>query len=1009
MLIILVNVLSSLCYDYFTPDLDKLSTRTGSIPERRMKFMGEGFRMASWDEFYGPNFGYVLELYERYRQDPKRVDPNLRAFFDANPPPPDLSGSTVPDSQAESAPQTTAAPGLDPSKVAAALTLVQSIRWYGHWASPLDPLGSPPPGEPVLHLETYGLTEADLRAMPAELVGGVAGQRSANAWEAVQYLRQIYSGPIGHDYLQIRNPEERAWLREAAESGRYLPAQDPIDPVDLLKRLTQVETFEHFLQRSFTGKTRFSIEGLDMLVPLLDIVIASAARSGIQNILIGMAHRGRLNVLAQVLQKPIDQILAEFQDPLQRRVLQNEPDGWSGDVKYHAGASRTFDPDESHDMVQITIQMPPNPSHLEAINPVVEGMARAAGTCANQAGPPIFDSTITLPILIHGDAAFPGQGVVAETLNFYRLPGYRTGGTIHIIANNRIGFTTGPDEYRSTLFAADLAKGYRIPIIHANADDPEAVVTAARIAFAYREHFQNDFMINLVGYRRFGHNEGDEPAFTQPVLYEAIEKHPSVRKLWGEKLVQQGLIDPDLPDRLYRQEMEALQSALDRLDPETYPEKRPPAPPPGAARKVTTAVPADRLRRHNRELLVFPEGFTVHPRLARILQRREKMLADYDWPGVDWATAEALSFATILEDGVPIRLTGQDVERGTFSHRHAVLHDAHTGAIHIPLQSLPGAQAAFEVRNSPLSEYAALGFEFGYNLQAPERLVIWEAQYGDFINNAQTIVDEFIVSARDKWAQFSSLVLLLPHGYEGQGPDHSSGRLERFLSLAAENNLRVVNCTTAANYFHLLRRQAALLEKDPLPLVVMTPKSLLRHPLVTSPLKEFVEGGWRPVIDRSGPPAQPGQETPRLAPAESIHRLILCSGKVAVDLLTSDLQPKFPQVGVARLEQLAPFPTEDVRALLAGYPALESLVWAQEEPENMGACNFVTPHLRDLTAESGVRFEIAARPPSASPAEGSTNLHTYNQRRLVEQAYGDQPARLPGPKQPGPKKIPAEN
>ena len=934
------------------------------------------------DEFYGPNAGYVLELYERYCQSPTAVDEATRAFFDLHPPPPDLL-----ESQSKTWAVETGSSGLDPVKISAAFNLAQSIRWYGHFAARLDPLGSAPPGDRSLLLETHDLTEADLDAIPAAAMGGIAGARMQTAREAVQYLRKVYSGSVGHDYLQVRNAEERAWLREAAESGRFSVDQKPINSVDILRRLTKVETFEHFLQRSFVAKTRFSIEGLDVMVPLLDEVIGEAAESGIFNILLGMAHRGRLNLLAHVFNKPIDQILAEFKDPLLRRVLQNEPDGWTGDVKYHAGARRYIDTDDDPQTLELTVQMAPNPSHLEAVNPVVEGMARAAGTRTDRAGAPVFDPTVTLPILVHGDAAFVGQGVVAESLNMYRLPGYETGGTIHIIANNQIGFTTEAGEARSTLFSSDLAKGFRIPIIHINADDPEAAIMAARIAFAYRERFKNDFMIDLIGYRRLGHNEGDEPAFTQPLMYKKIDAHPSVRKIWAEKLIKRGLASAELPDHLYQEEMNQLQAELDKLDPETLQEPLPPPPPPGAARKVRTTVDVDRLARLNRELARLPNGFTMHPRLARILQRREKMLDQLDWPAVDWSLAEALALATILEDGIPIRMTGQDVERGTFSHRHAVLHDAENGEKFIPLQALPQARASFEIHNSSLSEYGALGFEFGYNVQASGQLVIWEAQYGDFVTNAQTVIDEFIASARDKWGQLSSLVMLLPHGYEGQGPDHSSARLERFLALAVENNMRVANCTSAANFFHLLRRQAALLTVDPLPLVVMTPKSLLRHPLVSSPPRSFAEGGWQPVLDRVSPPPQPGKESvDALTPPEDVRRLILCSGKVYVDLLTSETQQSHPEVGIARIEQLAPFPGVDVSSLLAGYPALDEILWVQEEPQNMGAWDYIRPFLQKVIA-GRAPLRLVSRPPSASPAEGSNNLHTYNQRHLVEESF----------------------
>ena len=944
--------------------------------------------MDLWREFHGPNAGYVLELYERYLRDPAAVDTQTRSIFEQWTPP--VNGRP-----AESAPVQASAPAAtgpsgaagivlaEVEKVAAVQRLAQSIRWYGHFGAQLDPLGEPPPGDPTLTLEYYALNEDDLSSIPAEIVGGPAAawanQKGGTAREAIQYLRTIYSSQVGHDYLQNRNADERDWLREAAESGRFSAAHEPIDPLALLDRLTQVEVFEQFLQRSFTAKTRFSIEGLDMMLPVLDELAGSAARAGIQNILIGMAHRGRLNVLAHLLGKPYDQILAEFKDPLLRQVMQNEPTGWTGDVKYHAGASYTRD-DHDPTTIDMTIHMAPNPSHLEAVNPVVVGMARAAGTRADQRGPAQFNPGVTLPVLIHGDAAFPGQGVVSETLNMYRLEGYSTGGTIHIIANNQIGFTTDPNDLRSTLFASDLAKGFRIPILHVNADNPEGCLMAVRLAFAYRQRFGRDFLIDLIGYRRLGHNEGDEPAFTQPLVYQKVEKQPTVRQQWAETLVERGLLPAERAQQLFDEKMAALAGVLESLDPDTLRAPIPQPAPPGAARTVQTRVPAKRLIHLHNELSRLPEGFTIHPRLARIRQRREKMMDDPNWPAIDWATGEELALASILEDGVPIRMTGQDVERGTFSHRHAVLHDINSNQTHTPLQQFTTARAAFEIYNSPLSEAAALGFEFGYNIQSPERLVIWEAQYGDFINNAQAMVDEFMVSARDKWGQLPSLVILLPHGYEGQGPDHSSARLERFLNSAADNNLRVANCTTAAQYFHLLRRQAALLQRDPLPLVVMSPKSILRHPLVASALRDFVEGHWQPVIDR-----QPGPKA-ALTPAESIKRLVLCSGKVYIDLITSELQPEHPAVGVARVEQLAPFPLQEVIDLLSGYPALEEVVWLQEEPENMGAWEFARPYLEKAIAGRWP-LRLLARPRSASPAEGSNAMHIHNQRQLVEMGF----------------------
>ncbi len=947
--------------------------------------------MTIFGDFYGPNAGYVIDRYDKYLQDPSSVSDAEREFFSQLGPAQvaQLEGVAPPPAPAA------AATGLDPLKVAGAINLAQAIRWYGHFDAQLDPLGSAPPGDPALRLETYDLTEDDLRRIPAELLGGIAGEliagRGGTALDVIHDLRRIYSENIGFDYLQNRDPEERQWLRHAAKSRRFAPENDPIDPVGLLERLTQVEAFEHFLQRAFVARTRFSIEGLDMLVPILDVIIGRAANSGIYNILIGMAHRGRLNVLAHVLNKPIQQILAEFKDPL---MLEHAPLGFTGDVKYHAGAQKVLE-DGTYEPVSLAITMAPNPSHLEAVNPIIEGMARAAGTDAGHPGPARFDPCITLPLLIHGDAAFLGEGVVAETLNLYRLPGYTTGGTVHIIANNQLGFTAGPQETRSTTFASDLAKGFRMPIIHVNADDPVACLTAARTAFAFREQFNRDFVIDLIGYRRRGHNEGDEPAFTQPAMYRKIEAHPSVRKLWADQLVSQNAVEPNLPDQLYQQQIDSLQQALDELDPKALQEPVPPQPPPGAARRADTRVPLEDLERLNADLLKLPEGFHLHSRLARIRRRRQDGEADVapaERP-VDWAAAEELAMASLLEQGVAIRMTGQDVERGTFSQRHAVLHDTESGQKFIPLQSLPEAQASFDIYNSPLSEYAALGFEFGYSIQSPERLVIWEAQYGDFVNNAQTIVDEFLVSARDKWGQLPSLVVLLPHGFEGQGPDHSSGRLERFLELAADNNMRVANPTTAANYFHLLRRQALLLTVDPLPLVVMTPKSLLRHPLVASPLSDLAGRGWQPVIDRRPLPAGDAETAPKLSPPKEVRRLILCSGKVYVDIVTSDLAAKHPQVGVVCLEQLAPFPEDPLCELLDRYTSLEELAWTQEEPENMGAWDYLRPRLLKVVAKLGeqrettIRLGLSARPRSASPAEGSNNLHAHNQRRLIEEAY----------------------
>jgi 2-oxoglutarate dehydrogenase E1 component len=912
--------------------------------------------------FPGVNAGYVWELYERFRQNPESVDPATRAAFENwNP--------------AELEPVATGEPVSAPTSanvhaVVGATILSDSIRRYGHLAAQLDPLGSTPPGDPSLSPASYGITDDDLKRLPASVVGGPVAETSATAFEAIEKLRRVYCSSTGFDYSHIFVPEERDWLRHAAESGRFLPPLDPESSDALLARITQVEVFERFLQRTFPGKTRFSVEGLDMLVPILDEIISGAADTGARHAVIGMAHRGRLNVLAHILEKPYEQILAEFKDPVVAERLRVDL-GWMGDVKYHAGA-RTSSP-RGHTFVT----MPPNPSHLEAVNPVVVGMARAAGTYVDEAGAGRFSSAATLPVLIHGDAAFPGQGIVAETLNLSRLEGYDTGGTIHIIANNQLGFTATPDESYSTSYASGLARGFKIPIVHVNADDPAACLEAARLAWEYRGRFQRDFLIDLIGYRRHGHNEGDEPAFTQPLMYKKIATHSTVREQFARTLIAHGSQTPQSVEAIVKMHYTVLEHAFASLKPEEDLEPPVPEPaPPGAAARAETAVPLERLRQINEGLQTAPPGFVFHKKLERARERRKSVLSNPNERTIDWSTAEELALASILADGVPIRLTGEDVERGTFSQRHAVFHHAETGARFVPLQAFPQASAAFEIHNSPLSEAGVVGFEFGYNIQEPDRLVIWEAQYGDFINGAQVIIDQFVTSGRSKWGLQPSLVFLLPHGHEGQGPEHSSARPERFLQSAADINMRVMNCTTAAQYFHLLRRQAALLRRDPLPLVVLTPKSLLRHPLVASTPMELAEGRFRSVIDD----AEARQRV------SSIRRLVLCSGKVYVDLISSERRQSSTNVGVCRVEQLAPFPRVALREVLDSYPSLEEVAWLQEEPENMGAWDWIRGQLEDVIQE---RFSLRyiGRVRSASPSEGSAAWHQINQRKLVDEAF----------------------
>lgn len=919
--------------------------------------------MAVWRDYLGPNAGYVQELYERFSEDPEAVDEETRLLFEKYGPPEVAAALPV---SSEGAPL---------EKGVAAANLAQAIRSFGHLDAQLDPLGSPPPGDPALLPATYGLSEDDLRRLPASLIGGPCAEEKANAFESIHDLRQIYSARIGYDYSHIRQPEEREWLRHAAESRRFHPPNDPIDPQRLLERLTQVEVFEVFLHRVFPGKTRFSIEGLDMMVPILDEIVGAAAEENICMIFLGMAHRGRLNVLAHVQGKSYAQILAEFKDP-RGGFLPGQDLGWMGDVKYHKGALRSIESDE---VVELLICMPPNPSHLEHVNPVIVGMARAADTKADRPGEPRLFPKASLPVIIHGDASFPGQGIVSETLNLSQLKGYQTFGTIHIIANNQLGYTAATREARSTLYAGDLAKGFKIPVVYVNADDPESCIEAARTAFAYRTRFHKDFLIDLVGYRRYGHNEGDEPSFTQPRIYKTIRSHPTVRQQWAQTLEERGLVEIEQAQAVVEREMAALQQIYEKLQPEQDLDEEIPKPaPPGAARKIKTGVNVARLRELNDSLLSLPEDFQLNSKLKRSMDRRRKIFESSDGsnePTINWPTAEELALGTILEDGVPVRLTGEDVRRGTFSQRHAVFYDIESEKTHIPLQKLPKAKASFEVYNSPVTENAVLGFEFGYNISAPERLVIWEAQYGDFINVGQAIIDEFIVSSLVKWGQTPSLVLLLPHGNEGQGPDHSSARPERFLQMA-DRNLRLAFPTTAAQYFHLLRRQAALLKTDPLPLIVLTHKGLLRHPLVSSHPEELEHGAWQPVID----------DPERNETRERVKRLILCSGRVFADLFGSEERKETPETAIARVEQLYPFPREEIVNVLESYPHLEEIVWVQEEPRNMGAWDFMRPRLEEIIR--GQRpLHYVGRPASASPAEGSGSVYAANQRALVKQAF----------------------
>ncbi|MGH7700730.1 MAG: multifunctional oxoglutarate decarboxylase/oxoglutarate dehydrogenase thiamine pyrophosphate-binding subunit/dihydrolipoyllysine-residue succinyltransferase subunit [Gemmatimonadales bacterium] len=851
--------------------------------------------------------------------------------------------------------------------VAAAMALVRAFRGFGYLAARLDPLGTAPVGDPSLDPDRLGLTPEIMARIPAEVLRiYVPGTTLA---EALPELQRTWCGTIAYEVEHIASHEERVWLRRMIESGEHRQPLSADDKRRLLSRLVQVETLERFLHKSYLGQKRFSIEGLDVLVPMLDLVIELVAQAGAKDVVLGMAHRGRLNVLAHVVRVPYETILAEFEGG--RQVDESfTPEGYTGDVKYHHGAEGVY---ETAGGAEVEVTLSPNPSHLEAVNPVIEGRTRAEQT--DRSGRETRrDQTVAVPVLIHGDAAFAAQGSVAETLNLARLAGYATGGTVHLIANNQVGFTTDPRDARSTDFASDLAKGFDVPIVHVNADDPEACLAAVRLAAMYREKFHGDVVIDVVGYRRYGHNEADEPAYTQPLLYERIRRTPPVRERYAQTLAGEGVVTAEgvegEAEAAYQRLVEVQQRVRQSLS-------QPATDEPGVQRGPTeepgTAVAADLLRGLNEQLLAVPEGFTVNPKLTKQLERRREALGAEG--GIEWAHAEALALAALLVEGTPIRFTGQDTERGTFSQRHLVLHDAKDGRRHCPLQGLSDARAPFELHNSPLSELACVGFEYGYAVQAPEALVLWEAQFGDFVNGAEVIIDQFIAAGLAKWGETSRLTLLLPHGYEGQGPEHSSARLERFLALSAEGNIRVANCTTPAQYFHLLRRQARHAELRPL--VLMTPKSLLRLPAATSRLDDLTQGRFHAVLDDG---AAEGMR-------DRVTRLVLCSGKVYYDLLASDRRATSPHVAIGRVELLYPFPAADLKALVERYPKLTDVVWVQEEPRNLGARKFVLPKLREQVVSDGVAVRDVSRPERSSPAEGYPAAHQAEQARIVREAF----------------------
>ena len=932
------------------------------------------------------NSGFVRELFFQYLNSPESVDPAWRALFEAAPPDllegdplvqrirelyPALGDSG---NGAATAVGTVTETHVDETllgAVGAAMALVKAHRMHGHNAARLDPLGTDPPGDPALDPERLQprLTPELQAKVPANVLRlYVPGDTLA---EALPRLRETYCGTMAYEIEHISSHEERVWLRRAIESGRYHQEFSPDEKKLLLTRLSEVEGFERYLRRAFLGQKQFSIEGLDAMVPMLDEAIELSSADGARKVLLGMAHRGRLSVIAHTVGRPYDVILREFEGERLLEAVASDPEGGTGDVKYHYGSHGTRKTASG----DVEVELASNPSHLEFVDPVVEGSTRAAQT-DHESPEGRHDPSVALSVLIHGDAAFPGEGVVAETLNLESLEGYSTGGTLHLIANNQLGFTTDPSEGRSTRYSSDLAKGFDIPIVHVNADDAEGAVHAIRLAMAFRAEFGHDVVVDLVGYRRFGHNEGDEPAYTQPLMYEKIESHPTVREQYADALVEAGVITRAEADGLVEEVQARMKAAHEQLR-ETL-EAGGGVPPKErrlgrvGSEQPETRVPRETLELLNRELLAVPDGFTVHPKLAKQLERRLETLGDKG--GIDWAQAEAFAIGSLAREGTPVRLTGQDTERGTFAHRHLVLHDAKTGKTWTPIQHLSGAEAPIEIYNSPLSEVGALGFEYGYAVATPNALVLWEAQFGDFVNAAQVIVDQFVVSGLSKWGQTSRITLLLPHGYEGNGPEHSSARLERFMQMAAQENIRIVNATTAAQYFHVLRRQA--LHPKARPLILFTPKSLLRLKQATSRATDLTEGSFQPLLDDPRLDEEARRQT---------QRLIFCTGKIYYDIVGHEELESAERVAVARLEQLYPFPVAQYDELLSRYPNLREVLWVQEEPQNMGAWRAVRHRLEEgLPAEVDLRY--CGRAWRASPSEGYPTAHLLEQDRIVSEA-----------------------
>ncbi|MBV9097037.1 MAG: multifunctional oxoglutarate decarboxylase/oxoglutarate dehydrogenase thiamine pyrophosphate-binding subunit/dihydrolipoyllysine-residue succinyltransferase subunit [Frankiaceae bacterium] len=840
-------------------------------------------------------------------------------------------------------------------KPARVLELIHAYRVRGHLMADTNPLEFELRRHPDLDVVNHGLTLWDLdREFPTGSFGDKAFMKLR---EVLGVLRDSYCRTVGIEYMHIQDPEQRKWIQDRVERHHESPERE--EQLRILGKLNQAEAFETFLQTKYVGQKRFSLEGGESVIPLLDAVVSEAAHDDMDEVVIGMAHRGRLNVLTNIVGKSYAQVFREFEGNLDPRTAHG-----SGDVKYHLGAEGEY---TAIDGERVKVSLTSNPSHLEAVDPVVEGIARAKQDVINRGS----TGFTVLPVLIHGDAAFAGQGVVAETLNLSQLRGYRTGGTVHVVINNQVGFTTSPTSARSSVYSTDVARMIQAPIFHVNGDDPEAVVFVARLAYDFRQAFKKDVVIDMLCYRRRGHSEVDEPSFTQPVMYDLIDAKRSVRKIYTESLIGRGDITVEEAEQALRDYQEQLERVFAETRDVSTSAPAEFTPEQSTERTADTAVSVEVLKRIGESQINVPDGFTVHPRLLPQLQKRAQMVSD---GGIDWAMAETIAFGSLLLDGTPIRLAGQDSRRGTFGQRHAVLVDRRTAEEYTPLAHLGDDQAPFYVYDSLLSEYAAMGFEYGYSVARPEALVLWEAQFGDFANGAQSIVDEFISAGEAKWGQRSSVVLLLPHGYEGQGPDHSSARIERYLAMSAEDNWTVAVPSTPASYFHLLRRQALAGQRKPL--VVFTPKSMLRLRPATSDPAELTSGTFQPVL------ADPRQPDPG-----AVTRVLMCAGKVFYDLDKKRESAGLTDTAILRLEQVYPLPADEVTAALSSYPSAEEVVWVQEEPANQGAWPFVALNLPEHLP-NGLPLRRASRPATASPAAGSHTAHEAEHATLLDELFG---------------------